>query len=152
MLKRRMTRQRRTILDLLRKSESHPTADEIYESVRRELPRISLGTVYRNLQTLVADGRIRSISDGGKMRYDGTLHAHDHIRCLVCGKLGDMPRHNGMNWRKNTGANDTEFKIIGYKVEFVGICPECKLKVEEEGIDRKNLRGFRVDWSALAGS
>jgi Fur family transcriptional regulator, peroxide stress response regulator len=136
---RRMTRQRKVILAELRGTDSHPTADEIYERVRRTLPRISLGTVYRNLQTLVSDGQVRTLSDGGRMRYDGALDDHCHVRCAACGVVGDVPA-------QGIGAKPCEsgdFRIIGYKIEFVGICPECELQGKEADIGNSDMGDYR---------
>ncbi len=136
---RRMTRQRKVILEELRGTDTHPTADEIYERVRLKLPRISLGTVYRNLQTLVSDGQVRTLSSGGRMRYDGALHDHCHVRCAVCGVVGDVPA------REITGqpCQSGDFRILGYKIEFVGICPECELQGKEADIGNESMGDYR---------
>ncbi len=136
---RRLTRQRKVILEQLRGTDNHPTADEIYERVRRKLPRISLGTVYRNLQTLASDGQIRTLSDSGRTRYDGALHDHCHVRCAVCGLVGDVPVQ-GIGTEPCSGG---DFKILGYKIEFVGICPECERKGKEADIGNENMSEFR---------
>jgi|SaaInl4_150m_RNA_FD_contig_21_1184425_length_588_multi_5_in_0_out_0_1 Fur family transcriptional regulator, ferric uptake regulator len=136
---RRMTRQRKVILAELRGTDSHPTADEIYECVRGKLPRISLGTVYRNLQTLVSDGRIRTLSDGSRMRYDGALDDHCHVRCAVCGVVGDVPARE-IGGQPCQGEN---FRILGYKIEFVGICPECELEGKEADIGIEDMGDYR---------
>ncbi|MBW7998393.1 MAG: transcriptional repressor [Candidatus Glassbacteria bacterium] len=139
---RRMTRQRKLILEELRSTKSHPTADEIYAGVRRRLPRISLGTVYRNLQTLAADGEIHTLRDGGRTRYDGTMHEHYHVHCLVCGQVGDLPREAARDVGQRAGVR-SDFRILGYKVEFVGVCPECERKGKEVAIGEENLSGYR---------
>jgi len=80
----RITRQRRVILEELQRTKSHPTADELYRKVRRRLPRISLGTVYRNLELLSRSGLIRKLEiGGGKMRFDGIVEPHYHIHCRI---------------------------------------------------------------------
>jgi Fur family transcriptional regulator, ferric uptake regulator len=89
----RMTRQRQVILEQLREVCSHPTADEVYGMVRRRLPRISLGTVYRNLEMLVKAGLIRRLDMAGRQRrYDGNVEHHYHVRCSRCGCVGDVMR------------------------------------------------------------
>lgn len=71
---RRMTRQRQAIMEMLAKTDEHPTAEMVYEAVRKQLPEISLGTVYRNLQLLVEEGLAREIGRGrGGSRFDGKL-------------------------------------------------------------------------------
>ena len=76
------TVQRKVIVDELRKLKCHPTADELYEVVRRKLPRISLGTVYRNLEVLSANGEIQRLGLGRKqMCFDGNMSRHYHLVC-----------------------------------------------------------------------
>ena len=88
----RMTRQRRVILDEFRTAGLHHTADEVYWAVRRTLPNISLGTVYRNLEVLTQAGLIRTLHLGGGQRlYDGGMHPHYHVRCRECGRISDVP-------------------------------------------------------------
>ncbi len=120
------SRQRDLILHIVRSSRSHPTAEWIYDHARICIPHISLGTVYRNLSLLRDDGRIREISfQDGIRRYDGELREHDHIRCLECGNIEDVPRISPI-----TSGEEVE-RLTGYhihyhKLEFLGICPRCK--------------------------
>ena len=87
----RMTRQRAVILEELRKVKTHPTADELYSIVRERLPRISLGTVYRNLDFLADTGEIRRLEAAGTTkRFDGDISWHQHVRCIHCGRIGDV--------------------------------------------------------------
>ncbi|MBC2710810.1 MAG: transcriptional repressor [Desulfosarcina sp.] len=87
-----MTRQRRVILEEIRRYNNHPAADEIYERVRKQLPRISLGTVYRNLDVLCELGEIQRLELSGAMkRYDGIPQKHYHIRCVCCNRVDDVP-------------------------------------------------------------
>ena len=87
-----MTPQRQVILEELRKVNTHPSADEIYEMARKRLPRISLGTVYRNLEILSARGEIQKLEFGCSLkRFDGVAQDHYHIRCLDCDRVIDVP-------------------------------------------------------------
>ena len=129
---RRNTRQRQVVLDELRKLHSHPTASELYEIARRRLPKISLGTVYRNLELLAGDGTIRKLDvPGAEARFDGDLSEHYHVRCVHCGRVGDVHetpvRPAGSPPREVGG-----FQIIGYRLEFLGVCPECGGSTESE--------------------
>lgn len=127
--KMRMTDQRRVILEELCSVTSHPTADELCAMVRKRLPRVSLGTVYRNLEVLSSIGQIRKLEiTNGPMRFDGDISAHHHIRCEVCGKVGDI--FNGPSTARLERALDTDFKITGHTLEFVGICPKCQRNKE----------------------
>ncbi|MHB1013625.1 MAG: Fur family transcriptional regulator, partial [Desulfobacteria bacterium] len=89
----RNTRQRGVILDILKVSNSHPTAETIYREARRVLPNISLGTVYRNLNFLRDQGTVREIRpcEGGSSRFDGVGTPHAHFHCVHCSALLDIP-------------------------------------------------------------
>jgi Fe2+ or Zn2+ uptake regulation protein len=124
----RSTRQKEAILRAALASGEHPTADMIYAAVRRELPRISLGTVYRNLQRLVAEGRISltPIQDasGRSARFDPEIRPHDHFVCQRCQRIHDVDRDT-------RGAIDLEpfekqgFQVTSHTLAVYGICPRC---------------------------
>jgi Fur family ferric uptake transcriptional regulator len=120
-----MTEQRRAILASLRGVTSHPTADEVYAMVRKELPRISLGTVYRNLEFLAAAGTILRLDGcGSQMRFDGTAENHDHVRCTTCGRVDDVP--GGPVALKKTRPSVNGYEITGHRLEYLGYCKSCK--------------------------
>ncbi len=122
----RMTEQRRLILEVLRSTNCHPTADWIYERVREKLPSISLGTVYRNLRSLVDMGEILQLSYGsGQDRYDGNAEEHYHFRCSKCGSVTDvdMPYQTQLDKRAADACCGT---IKGHRLEFVGLCYDCQ--------------------------
>jgi Fur family ferric uptake transcriptional regulator len=121
----RMTRQRKVILEELRKLNTHPSADEIYEVVRHRLPRISLGTVYRNLEVLSELGEIQKLELSGLLkRFDWETKKHYHIRCVRCSRVDDAPIAP-LNQLDNELYGATVFEIIGHNLEFTGLCPEC---------------------------
>ena len=132
----RMTKQRKVILEELRMMEHHPTADEIYHRVREKLPKISLGTVYRNLEKLAAAGVIRKLDYAGtQMRFDGDLYAHHHIRCLACGRIDDIDGAPDMSESDREMAARTGYRLLGSRIEYAGVCPVCieeGRSVEEE--------------------
>ncbi len=122
----RMTRQRRAILEDLRKHRTHPTADEVYARVRRRLPRVSLGTVYRNLEILAAGGDIRTLHLAGKqMRFDGHVDPHDHVRCLECGRIDDVPQSATERAAEHI-RRSLDYEVVGRRLEFLGYCPKCR--------------------------
>ncbi|AQV03118.1 transcriptional repressor [Desulfococcus multivorans] len=130
-----MTRQRKVILEVLRGMASHPGAEEIYEVVRRELPRISLGTVYRNLEILSELGKIQKLELGGTLkRFDWNTRKHYHIRCINCDRVDDAPM-NFMEHVENSLDDTTGYRITGHRLEFLGLCPDCL----EKAIDRRTL-------------
>ena len=123
-----MTNQRQAILEEIQKVSTHPTADEVYETVRRRLPRISLGTVYRNLEILSACGLIQKIGPlSSQMRFDGITKKHYHLRCIYCGSVEDAPI-DPMENLENAICEKSNYSIIGHKLEFIGICPKCNKK------------------------
>jgi Fur family ferric uptake transcriptional regulator len=120
-----MTLQRKIILEELRKVDTHPSADEVYEMVRKRLPRISLGTVYRNLEVLSKSGAIQKLEPGCSLkRFDGDPHEHYHIRCLQCDRVVDAHFDIDLNFT-NKDCQENNFKIIGHKLEFIGLCSKC---------------------------
>ena len=120
----RMTKQRRIILDELRKLTSHPTADELYELVRKRLPRVSLGTVYRNLEVLSENGEVLKLeSAGSQKRFDGDVREHCHVRCVRCGRVGDVVGR--VSSPSVDGVEAPGFSVTKAAVEFYGICDAC---------------------------
>lgn len=121
----RMTKQRQVILDAVRESREHLSADEVYSLVRKTLPRVSLGTVYRNLEILSETGEIQTLELSGTVkRYDWNPRRHYHIRCMHCGRVDDAPVAP-LNEIENELYGATVFTIIGHRLEFEGLCPEC---------------------------
>jgi Fur family transcriptional regulator, ferric uptake regulator len=121
-----ITKQRQIILEELKKTPSHPTADEVYLIVRQRLPRISLGTVYRNLELLSENGMIQKLDWSGRQkRYDGNFENHYHIRCLNCGRVDDVLIKPFAVVEK-TFREVTDYKIMGYRLEVLGLCTHCK--------------------------
>ena len=120
----RMTRQRKVILEELRKVKTHPSADEVYEMVRKRLPRISLGTVYRNLEILSESGDIQKLEPGCSLkRFDGDTSEHCHIRCVRCDRIADAPLPDVKFDLEQV--ESTDFEITGHRLEFLGLCSEC---------------------------
>lgn len=122
----RNTRQRKVILEELRKLKSHPTAAGLYAIVRRRMPKISLGTVYRNLELLSRLGMIQKLEFGnGEARYDGTIENHDHSRCVCCERVDDAP---GPPLAVSGGGKEDwdGYKVLGHRLEFFGVCPKCR--------------------------
>jgi Fe2+ or Zn2+ uptake regulation protein len=124
----RMTRQRQQILDELMKMKTHPTAYELHGVVRKVMPQISLGTVYRNLEQLSANGRIRRLAFGsGKRRYDGNVDAHHHLCCLSCGRVDDLPSVSEVERVLDAVRGEVcGYRVTGVSLEIYGLCPKCK--------------------------
>jgi len=103
----------------------HPTARELYDCVRRRLPKISLGTVYRNLEQLCGCGEACRLECDGEARFDADTRPHDHVRCVRCGCVADLP---GPPTELCPGRldNTAGFEIIGHRLEYLGVCLGCR--------------------------
>lgn len=122
----RMTEQRRLILEVLRSTTSHPTADWVYERVRAKLPNVSLGTIYRNLRSLVEMGEVLELDFGsGQDRFDGNPAPHYHFRCQGCGRVFDLPLANQPHLDVEA-ATLFPGRVMGHRLEFFGLCPNCQ--------------------------
>jgi Fur family transcriptional regulator, ferric uptake regulator len=122
----RLTTQRQIILEELAKVTSHPTANEVYDMVRKRLPRIGLGTVYRNLELMADSGVILKLEVGGtQKRFDATVDPHYHIRCSGCGRVDDIeiPVQHHINEVARTAC---DYEILGHHIEFSGLCKDCR--------------------------
>jgi Fur family transcriptional regulator, peroxide stress response regulator len=131
----RLTTQRQIILEELGKVKTHPTANEVYDMVRKRLPRIGLGTVYRNLELMSETGIILKLEVGGtQKRFDATVDPHYHIRCLSCGKVNDIeiPVIEEIN---KTAAEISQYQVLGHHIEFSGICSECNKQDKKQMIN-----------------
>src|SRR5258708_35733557 len=117
----RKSRQREVVLAVVRSTMDHPTADWVYRQARRALPRIGLGTVYRNLKTLAEEGFIGEIHTGGHSpRFDGNTGRHYHIRCLGCGRGNDLPLSVATGFGKETG-RAMNHTILSHQGEIQGL-------------------------------
>lgn len=123
---KRLTTQRQIILEELAKLKTNPTASEVFDMVRKRLPRIGLGTVYRNLELMAENDMIRKIEVGGTQnRYDAITKPHYHIRCSRCGKVDDIDVEINDDLVKGA-AKSCLYQIQGHRIEFSGVCPNCQ--------------------------
>jgi Fur family ferric uptake transcriptional regulator len=131
----RKSRQREVVLAVVRSTMDHPTAEWVHRQARRALPRIGLGTVYRNLKTLAEEGLIREIHAGGhSARFDGNTGRHYHIRCLGCGRVNDLPMSVDTRFEEEAG-RAMNYQVLGHQLEIQGLCPLCR-----EGSESVNNR------------
>ncbi|HET7274925.1 MAG TPA: transcriptional repressor [Longimicrobiaceae bacterium] len=121
----RFTEQRAAVYRFLSGSTEHPTADEVFTTVRTQISDISLATVYKALETLVTCGLAVKLTSGdGSARYDARTDDHFHARCLACGALRDIPGRDIAGVLPSIHPSDG-FRIEGYRLEAVGYCPTC---------------------------
>lgn len=125
-MNRRQTQQKNAILHVLKASRSHPTADQIYEEVRRIVPKISKGTVYRNLRLLFEEGNVLELQfEDAACRYDGQTEAHYHFKCNKCGCVLDLEEAVDRELEKKVAAR-TGLVVTNHHTEFRGFCKNCR--------------------------
>lgn len=121
-MERRYSRQRESILNVLRATRCHPDAEYVYGEVKKEIPNISLGTVYRNLGEMVKWGEIACIQTvDNRVRYDYNTQPHQHFVCRMCGAITDLEIETDL---------EEQARAQGYEVEetqivMSGVCPKC---------------------------
>jgi Fur family peroxide stress response transcriptional regulator len=122
----RFTDQRAAVYRFLIGTDKHPTADDVFTSVRHDIPDISLATVYKSLETLVGCGLATKLTYGdGSARYDGRTDPHHHARCLRCGKVVDLPGKIDTSSLATQLQPVEGFAVEGYRLELVGYCSNC---------------------------
>ena len=123
----RITPQRLAILKILADSEGHPSAEKLYEQVKKDFPTTSLATVYKTLSLAKKIGEVLELgfSDGSN-RYDGNKpYPHPHLVCMQCKKIID-PDLSELEDITQELVRKTGFKITNHRMDFFGICPECQ--------------------------
>ena len=118
----RKSKQRDAIINNLCSRYDHPTAMELYLSVRETIPNLSLGTLYRNLSQLEENGQLIRIPDGATDRFDGNVNPHAHFKCLTCGKVYDL-----MSFEQDsvTFSDDIISNVVNYSLMAFGSCKHC---------------------------
>lgn len=135
MAARRHSRQREQIKSFLKTRKDHPTADTVYKNVRNQNPRISLGTVYRNLTLLAQDGEINRLSLGdGVDRFDADISPHYHFICQKCGQVLDLQMDSIEEITKIASQN-FQGRIAGHMTYFYGLCCGCAGQTADSGQD-----------------
>jgi Fur family transcriptional regulator, peroxide stress response regulator len=132
----RKSQQRDRILQILKKTNSHPTADWIYSKLKEEIPDLSLGTVYRNLKVLMEQGHIQKLPFGSTFdRFEAKIAPHYHLVCEKCGTVIDfeMPEYLDINQKAEKMSS---FKISRHRIDFFGLCENCQKK-QKGKINRK---------------
>ncbi|MEE8194574.1 MAG: transcriptional repressor [Dehalococcoidales bacterium] len=122
----RKTKQKVAILRVLKATKRHPTASWVYEQVRQEISNISLGTVYRDLKSLIKEGEISELGPAGaQSRFDGTAENHYHFRCRQCSRIFDVNGPVGRDLDKRL-AQKTGFEVSYHRLDFFGLCKDCQ--------------------------
>jgi Fe2+ or Zn2+ uptake regulation protein len=125
-MKERRTRQFAAVAAIVKAAHDHPSAEEVHRRVRRKLPRVSLGTVYRNLQKLAAQQQIRVVQLADRAtRYDGMLEEHDHFTCERCDSVTDLLRKHGIARTTWPDLGRAGYAVRSHALTFYGVCPKC---------------------------
>ena len=128
----RYSHQRERIFRAVSERCDHPTANMVYEQLKQEMPRLSLGTVYRNLNQLADAGRLKKIPlADGSCRFDKTKEAHSHIVCDECGAVSDvhLPSFETL---ERTIASETGYELRSYDVVLRGVCEACRKRAQQQ--------------------
>ncbi len=126
MIKTKRSKQKEVILEVLKNTKAHPDADSIYAEVRKEIPKISLATVYRNLAKMVDDGVIQKLDvDSVTVHYDADMSVHYHMVCRGCGKIDDIPSGDFVEYVERI-QKEYDGEILAHSVVFYGFCKQCK--------------------------
>ena len=126
------SKQKETLLRVLCSTDCHPDADWIYEQVRKELPNISLGTVYRNLAKMSQDGTILKLNmNDGRDHFDGNTARHHHMICRECGAIIDIftdrdEEQSFISYINSYAQNHTSAMVETHYVTFTGVCEKCR--------------------------
>ena len=121
----RFSRQRELIKEVVFSTNAHPSADWVYDKVKKTFPNISLGTIYRNLKQLSKMGIIRTIYDGSVARFDWNTRSHNHFKCIECGKITDIEIDSTNTFTKKNLDNNG-FDVRDIEITFIGTCKEHK--------------------------
>lgn len=120
------SRQRELTLKIVQQNMVHPTADYVYEQLKKELPNISLATVYRNLNQLAETGLIRRVEClDGSVHFDHNTHNHYHFICIKCNKVYDIPYEVAPDLEQRVLV-ETGLQVISHDIAFKGICHHCQ--------------------------
>lgn len=121
----RNSKQRTAVYEELHSRRDHPTAEEIYLSLKKTNPSISLATVYRNLKQLIEDGKVISVQGPREEHYDAFVHQHYHFVCSKCGRVYDfeIPAISEIDKLAKEYENGD---VTSYTLLFNGVCNSCK--------------------------
>jgi Fur family peroxide stress response transcriptional regulator len=124
MTERRQSRQLEAVWRAVKDDATHPTADRVFEKVRSQIPNISLGTVYRNLKRLVAEGRLGTLDVGRAQRFDPMTQPHEHFICERCGGVYDL-FVDARSAAVSAPPPAPGFTVTSRHLALYGVCPDC---------------------------
>lgn len=123
----RFSKKRQAIYDALMASHAHPSAEDLYHTLKPDYPDLSLGTVYRNLKSMVAGGEVVCVANvEGKDRFDAHIEPHAHLVCRECGTVMDLPMTDALSAECQRIAQTLSVGIEPHSLRFFGLCKNCK--------------------------
>lgn len=136
---RRSSKKRQAVYDALCATHSHPSAEQLFSTLKPSIPELSLGTVYRNLDVLMQDGLIISVGKvNGQERYDANVKPHAHLVCSCCGKVDDffgelkLPEYAELE-------SVTGWELSSHSLTYAGLCEDCVKSKKSLGSIRRAI-------------
>ena len=123
---KRNTMQKQIVYEAVNSLKNHPSAEDVYRYIHPKYPQISLSTVYRNLYSLVQEGKIKRLNTLAPERFDHFLDDHMHFRCDECGELFDLDINHMQSVLEQIQRNEFEHKVYGINIILNGVCKDCK--------------------------
>lgn len=137
-VQKRNTIQKKLVLEAVHELQNHPTAEEVYSHIVEVYKNISKGTVYRNLNILVEEGKlIKVLVNDGADRFDHNVHDHNHIKCDICQRCYDVPNEfeapfNQLLDIEKSAKSASGFIVNSYEILFRGVCPHCRKNMSKK--------------------
>jgi Fur family peroxide stress response transcriptional regulator len=125
----RITPQRVAIVQFMMNTDSHPSAEDLHNAIKKKYPMVSIATVYKTLELLNKIGVVKELSFPDGARYDANTDTHVNVVCLNCGKIEDISEEKSLETIEFDVARKSKYKILGRRFELYGYCDECQSKM-----------------------
>lgn len=130
----RYSKKRQAILELLQSTETHPSAEWLFQTLKPTYPDLSLGTIYRNLTFFQEQGEIKSVGVvNGQERFDATTHTHSHFICETCGSVYDLHNITLDHSIETQVSQEYQFQVKRHELNLYGLCTSCQQNNNSSG-------------------